>query len=141
MEQFLELCRQAWEQKAEVEKIREELKKANASLVKTKASVDKWMEETELEKQHVPGFGTLYRQKKFSIKVPKTPEDKLALFNWISANKGEDVLFALQSIASPTVNALYKEELEIAKKEGNVDFNIPGISGPKLYWDIGMRKG
>jgi len=141
MQQFLDKCRELWEQKARVEKMKDEKKIEDARLAAIKQDLDRIMEDLELDKQHLPGFGTIYRQKKYSIKVPKTPEDKKALFDWISANKGEDVLFNLQSIASPTVNALYKEELEIAKKEGNVDFNIPGVGAPKVYFDIGMRKG
>lgn len=141
MEDFLNNCRRAWEQKAIVDDLKDSLKSASAELTSIKQDLDKQMESSELVKQHIPGYGTLYRQKKFSVKVPKDPVEKLALFDWIEENKGADVLFNLQSIASPTVNALYKEELEIAKKEGNVDFKIPGIGEPKVYWDIGMRKG
>lgn len=141
MNEFLEKCRAVWEQKAKVDEVKDQLKEENSKLTKFKADVEKYMEDTELEKQHIPGFGTLYRQKKFSVKVPKTPDEKAALFDWIRDNKGEDVLFNLQTIASPTVNALYKEELAEAKKEGNINFNIPGIGEPKVYFDIGMRKG
>jgi len=140
MELFLSKCREAWDQKGVVDGIKDQLAQANAKFTKIKAEVEKAMEDAEIEKQHIPGFGTLYRRRKFSVKIPKTPEDKKAFFDWIADNKGEDVLFSLQSIASATVNSLYKEELAIAKEEGNVDFKIPGVGKPKVYYDISMTK-
>ena len=141
MEKFLAKCREAWEQKAVVEKLKDELKEANGEFTRLKNEIEKAMEASELEKQHIPGYGTISRVQKLSVKVPATPDEKKALFDWIQSTKGADVLFSLQSINSKTLNAMYKEEMDNAIKEGNTKFHMPGIQPPKAYYEIGMKKG
>lgn len=140
MDQFLEKVKQLWAKKAEVEAMEEQVEQQKAILTALKQEVLKNLETLELEKLNVPGCGTVYRQKQFSVKVPKEPEAKAALFDWIKTNKGEDVLQNMLSINSMTLNSFYKSELEIAKEEGNIDFKIAGISEPEVYFQLAMRK-
>lgn len=140
MDDFVQAVKKLWGQKALVEEMKENLAVASKLLEGLKMDAMKAMEAMELDKQHVPGCGTIFRQKNFSVKVPKNPEDKEALFNWIAVHKGKDVLDNMMSIHSASLNSFYKSELEIAKEEGNVDFAIPGIDMPEVYWTLGMRK-
>jgi len=140
MQEFLDKVKEMWEHKSVLEGIKEDLKVESAKFEALKGDVLKAMEALELDKQHLPGLGTVYRQKNFSVETPKTIESKEALFKWISDNKGRDVLRSMISINSQTLNSFYKSELEVAKETGNIDFALPGIEAPKLYWTIGMRK-
>jgi len=141
MQEFIDLVKSVWEQKAVVENIKERLKEETAKLEGLKKDTIKQMEAGELDKFNVPGFGTVSRQKKFSVRVPKTPEDKLALFQYISEHKGEDVLRNMLSINSNTLNSFYKEERAEAVEEGDIDWALPGVKDPEIYWQLGMRKG
>ena len=140
MEDFIDVVKQLWAQKSVVDEKKEDLSEASGALEDLKGKAMKAMELMELDKQHVPGCGTIFRQKNFSVQVPKTPEEKAKLFAWISKNKGQDVLDNMVSIHSASINSFYKAELEVAKEEGNVDFAIPGIKMPEVYYTLGMRK-
>ena len=94
-----------------------------------------------MEKHHVPGWGTLSANKSYSIKTPKTVEDKRKLFEYISGEKGEDVLSDMLTVNSMTLNSFWKAELEIAKSAGNVDWELPGVGEPTQYTKLGMRRG
>lgn len=139
MQDFIEAVKKLWEQKIEVGRMKDELSDASKKLEALKLDALKAMEAMELEKQHVPGCGTIFRQKNFSVKVPKDPSNKSHLFNWIQQQKGSDVLQNMLSIHSASLNSFYKAELEVAKEQGNVDFKIPGIDAPEVYWTLGMR--
>jgi len=139
MEAFVLSVKKLWEQKEIVDGIKDQLADASKVFEELKGKAMKAMEVMELDKQHVPGCGTIYRQKNFSVKVPKSPAEKEALFNWIAEHKGKDVLDNMISIHSQSLNSFYKSELEIAKEAGNVDFKIPGIDMPEVYWTLGMR--
>lgn len=139
MQDFIGAVKNLWEQKQVVDELKDRLADESKKLTGLKLDALKAMEVMELDKQHVPGCGTIYRQKEFSVKVPKTPAEKEELFHWIAAHKGKDVLDNMLSIHSASLNSFYKSELEIAKEEGNVDFKIPGIDAPEVYWTLGMR--
>lgn len=139
MQDFIGAVKNLWDQKTVVDELKDRLADASKKLEGLKLDALKAMEVMELDKQHVPGCGTIFRQKNFSVKVPKEPGQKEQLFTWIAEHKGKDVLDNMISIHSASLNSFYKSELEIAKEEGNVDFRIPGIDSPEVYWTLGMR--
>jgi len=139
MQEFIDKVKKLWVAKGAKDELTEKLGEASKTVEGLKLDVMKMMEALEIEKQHVPECGTVYRQKEFSVQVPKTPGDKEALFNWIAVNKGKDVLDNMLSIHSQSLNSFYKSEFEIAKEEGNVDFSIPGIKAPEVYYKLGMK--
>ena len=141
MEDFIVAVKELWRQKEVVDDIKDKLGSESKKFEAMKSNAVKALEAMEIDKQHVPGCGTIFKQKSFSVKTPKDPESKRALFGWIAENKGQDVLDNLLSINSMTHNSLYKSELEVAKEEGNVDFALPGIETPEVYYKLGMRKG
>ena len=140
MEEFIGAVKRLWDQKEVVDGLKTQLAKASKEFEKMKTDAIKAMEAMELDKQHVPGCGTIYRQKSFSVRVPKDPVLKEDLFHWIRSEKGEDVLRNMVSINSQTLNSFYKSELEAAKEKGDVDFAIPGIGTPEVYFKLGMRR-
>ena len=141
MKEFIVAVKELWKQKELVDGIKDKLKEESKTLEIMKSSAIKALETMEIDKQHVPGCGTIFKQKAFSVKTPKTPEQKQQLFGWIKENKGADVLRNMLSINSNTLNSFYKSELEVAKEEGNVDFSLPGLETPEVYYKLGMRKG
>ena len=141
METFLAFCQEIVAQKAIVDGFEAQRKEASTKLEKMKNEVVKKMEATEMQKLHVPGFGTFFRQKEFSVRVPKDHDAKTALFKYISDNKGEEVLLDLTSINSLTLKSFWNAERKIAIDAGNVDWAMPGLTEPEVYWKLGMRKG
>ncbi len=77
--------------------------------------------------------------RKSSVTTPKTPEEKQAFDAWLQA-KGEDWKWSYTSYNSASINALYKQEFEKAKEEGDFDFAIPGIGEPTFSEHISRRK-
>ncbi len=84
-------------------------------------------------------FGTVVRQNRYSVLTPKTVEQKKAFFLWLK-EKGEDVYWQYTSVNSNSLNALYKEELEIAKENGDLQFSLPGIGEPTVMTSLAKRK-
>lgn len=140
LQKVTEGVRSVFEQKAVVDNLKERLAEENKKLTSLKMGMLETLDAGELEKYNVPGFGTVSRLRKFSIKVPKDPESKQALFDYISEKHGEDVLFNMTSINSQTLQSFYKDEKAIAVVEGNIDWNLPGVGEPKLYYDLGITK-
>lgn len=139
MQEFIHKVKLAWEQKSKVDLLKEQLEEASKKMEGLKLDVMKMMEAGDLQKFPLPGYGTVYRQQSFSVKTPKTPQDKEKLFTWIKETKGEDVLDNLLSINSMTLNSLFKEELEQAKERGDVNWAMPGVGVPEVYYKLGMR--
>ena len=140
MKELTELVQKLYEQKAVCENMDERLKAERKKLEGLKLDCIKSLEAAEIDKYSVPGFGSVFRQKKYSVKVPKSPDDKLALFKYISKVKGEDVLFNLQTIHSATLNSFYKEEREDAIAREDINWALPGVAEPDIYFTLGTRK-
>ena len=141
MQDFIVTVKKLWEEKEKLDELKRVESVQSKVVEGLKIEVLKTMEASELDKQHVPGCGTVYRQRDFSVKVPKEIEAKLSLFEWIRDNKGEETLDAMVSINSQSLNSFYKAELALAKERGDVDFALPGIQVPEVYYKIGMRRG
>ena len=141
MNDFIGKVKDLWETKAHVDTLKDTLAEATSALESKKLDIMKFMEAMELDKQHVPGCGTVFRQQNFSVKVPKDPAQKKALFDWIASHKGQDVLDNMISVNSMTLNSFYKAELAAAQEAGDIKFKMTGIGEPEIYTTLGMRKG
>lgn len=137
----VELCRAIWRQKAVVDNVKEKLEAEVSHLEALKADAIKSLDSLELTKQHLPGVGTAYIQTKFSVTVPKTPEAKVELFDYIREKKGPDVLLGLQTINSQSLNSFYDAESTLAAEAGNFRWALPGVGEPKAYKTLNLRKG
>lgn len=89
------------------------------------------------EKFEIPGVGTFYVRQQFSVKTPKSPEDRDAFFNYLKAKGAFDDMI---TVNHATLNAYYNAELDAAQQTGIENFKIPGLGDPTLYETINMRK-
>lgn len=124
------------ELRAKKEALAAETKEVNGELDELEA---KMLE--HLENANLPSFrgekGLVSVREHFSVKVPKTLEDKRELFNYL---KKKGVLMEMASINSSTLNGFYKEEMAAAQARGEVDFKIPGVGEPTASKDIAWKK-
>ena len=81
------------------------------------------LEELELTKFEGDA-GNFYYYYREGFAVPKTDEDKKALFSWLQSKGLYDTYVTVNSQA---INSLAKAEMEIAEEAGQLDFQIPGL--------------
>lgn len=73
-----------------------------------------------------------------SVATPKSAEDKEKLFQWLKS-KGEEVFLHYASVNSQSLNALYRSERDIAAKEGNINWEMPGVGKESIYYSLSVR--
>jgi len=136
LSQLDELCLKLAELRGEID----EIKNKKTSLEQQYAEVsDRIITHLTAHKKtkYETASGTFGITRRFSYKVPKTPEDREAFFNYL---KSKEVFEDLITVNSQTLNAYAKRELDNAIEEGHSDFEIPGIGEPSLYEKITIRK-
>ncbi len=84
--------------------------------------------------------GTVIRSLRYSVRTPKSIEEKVEFFEWLNREKGRDVYWAMATVNSQTLNSFYKAEMEAAKEDGNFDFRVPGIGEPEATPILSRRK-
>lgn len=84
--------------------------------------------------------GTVIRSLRYSVRTPKTIEEKVEFFEWLNREKGREVYWTYCSVNSAALNSFYKAEMEAAKEAGAFDFKIPGIGEPEAMPVLSMRK-
>ena len=112
-----------------------DLRTIEASIAAEKREASAKLETAEsemLEMLHDQGMtnfkcveGTFFISHRTSVKTPKTPEQREAFFSYLRA---QGLFDSLISVNSQSLSKLYKEGLEEAKKQGQKDFNLPGIT-------------
>lgn len=114
-----------------VEGLKEAIKPETEKLGKMEAKLITLFNDLKLTSFKSP-HGTAVLTTKFSVKVPKTEEDKEKLIKWL-----EEKQIALQylTVNSNSLNSLYKSFLEV---EG-VDFKLPGVEDPTSYQTFSLR--
>jgi len=140
MEPLLEKIKLLFNKKSEKELASATLDRITKEYTALSNEILKMMESLDLEKQHVPGFGTVSRQENWSVKVPKTPDEKTRVFDYIREKYGQDALMGYVTINSNSLNAFYKQEFELAKERKDVRWKLPGIEEPSVYFKLGVRK-
>lgn len=85
----------------------------------------------------IEGMGKVAVDNKESVTVPKTIEDKKALFAWLEKR---DMFYEFVNVNSQTLNRLYNEEMEAALQRGELEVKIDGIAPPKPYQKIRIVK-
>lgn len=142
--QLTELCAEACTLKAAIEAATAEwITPAATRLKEVETKIQAHMEQSELEKFNVKGYGTFSLQSNFSVKVPGSEEHRAAFFAYL---KELGIFDSMITVNSNTLNAWYKQELQTlaAKAEAgedvDPDFKIPGIEDPKDYNTLKFRK-
>lgn len=129
--EFDKLCSELRAQNDKVKAMEAEVKEEKSIREKMKKKLLRYMEEFGKQK-YVGDFGTVYIKNNFSVKTPKTEEEKLALFNWMN-EKGIFEKYA--TVNSMSLNSLYRSLLE---SEGP-DFKMPGVEDPTHYATLEIR--
>lgn len=82
------------------------------------------------------GSGKIYLSFRSSVKIPRTPEEIAALAEYLRAQGKYDMVFKPNSAS---LNSCWKEEFELAKERGELDFNMPGVAGVTLIPTLNFR--
>lgn len=83
-------------------------------------------------------LGTIYKRVKFSVKTPKTEDDRKAFFDYLKTRGMFDDLI---SVNSQTLNAWYQSELQNVKDNGGDFLEVPGLNEITTYENVILRKG
>jgi hypothetical protein len=76
---------------------------------------------------------------KSSVTVPKEDHLKRDLFNYITTEHGEDVLFSMLTINPRSFSSWHGKEVERKMIEGELEFKLPMVT-PYEYFSVGLRK-
>lgn len=137
LEKFTAACTECWAQRVKVDEMTREVNEESKRLEELKSRVLGFMEEAGIEKQHIPGFGTLSAQTRFSVKVPQG-DGKREFFEYL---RSLGIFEDLATVNSQTLNGWYKERLDEAIEKGDLGFRVPGIEEPKSVKTLGFRRG
>lgn len=97
-------------------------------------------EESNMTSFRVDGVALISVTEKLSVKTPKTPEEKIAFFNYLKETKGDEVMLHYQTVNSISLNSFYKAEMDTKSPEEKLCFNMPGIGAPTLSKKLSVRK-
>lgn len=132
MKKFDALVERLFNQQAVVKELKSNLDDQNRLLTGLKTEVLGLLEDHEKEK-YVTSFGSVSVTDKLSVKVPKLPEDKEKLFNWL---REKEIFNHYATVNSMALNSLYKAEFEASD---DLDFSIPGITEVTAFKQLNMR--
>lgn len=130
------LAKRIAEEQAEIDKIEEGLDKMKAVLNEDKLKMIELMNQNGITSFRSE-FGNIIKNRRFSVSLPKDPDDWTKLWNWLEEKGHKE---ALMTINSQRFNSFYAAEMDNAKAEGNFDFQIPGIGEPKASEYLSIRK-
>lgn len=133
---FQKLCEELYKQKVVVDEIEAHQKQENKKFEALKAKVLAHLEENELEKYAVSGYGTVFIREYTSVKVPKSPQERDQFFGYL---KDKGIFEQTITVHSQTLNSLYKNALEEAIEKGDHTFKIPGIGEPSVSKKLTVR--
>jgi len=85
------------------------------------------------------GVGRVTKVEKMAVRVPATPEQKTAFFNWLRENMGDDVATQYTSVNSQALNSLYNTLTEEYAARGEV-LDIAGLETPVTRTELSFRK-
>lgn len=138
--QWEEMIGQAYALDAEVDRIEAEtlapVKKARDALYEKILGHLAQQEMSSYKCKH----GLVVRTRRYSVRVPADYQAKQKFFHWLHT-QGEDLYWKMMTVNSQSLNAFYKEQMELAKETGDLNFEMPGIGEPTLMESLSLRKG
>ena len=111
-------------------------KEAYAPVAKYESEVISMLERSKLNNFELPDVCKVHMVAKTSVTVPKTPEDKAALFKWLKDELGADGFLAYATVNAQTLNKLFKDMLELTE---DPTFRLPGVGDPRSYSTLRMN--
>lgn len=134
LEQMDKLIVELKELQAAAEAKQEEADVAKAAYNAHRELVLKTLVANNRKNYAVDGVGAVHISEKEVYRVPKTNEDKTALFNYIKQTYGPDALMSMVSIHSGTLTSWANEESEKGVMQ------IPGLEAPTMVQTLNVRK-
>jgi hypothetical protein len=134
--EFADLNKAYFEQKARIEAMKEALTEENKKLMQIEGKLAAVLDELGWKSFRSP-HGTVGIKEIWSYRLPKTPEDKSAFFDYL---KERGVFENLVSVHSQTFQSFCAAEARAAKEEGRLP-SIPGVDAPALHKSLYHRKG
>lgn len=128
------ICDTAIGLKREINRLKDEQEEKQKELTAYERQIEGYLDEFG-KTDWKSGSGNIELRTRTSCKVPRDQEAKKALFAWLQARGGEELLYSSININSNTLNALYKSEHEAASQEGR-DFTLPGVEAPTEYTTV-----
>jgi hypothetical protein len=131
-----ELCERYAEKKLAIDKLKAEIEFHKESLDECEAQILSFLEKSEKTSWRTPK-GNFIVTTRMSVQTPKSPEDRKEFFSYLK-QKGvfEDII----TVHSQTLNAMFKQELDEALKQGNVQYRMPGIGEPMYSQTLSLRR-
>lgn len=120
----------------EKDALKDKEKDLNARIKKHETLMMRLIEVAKIEKVSVLGRDFSIESKQ-SVLVPKTIEEKKALFGFLEK---EDIFYENVSVNSRTLNSLYNAYAKRAESDGELVFEMPGVSLGSLYNELKMTK-
>lgn len=131
------LVKKTFELRAEKEALEEQVKDKNKELTALQSQIVAALKEHGRENYQSPA-GTIYISQKWRVNLPKTEEEKKAMFAKL---RDMGIFWEYATVNSNSLNSLVMREWEAAKERGDgMTFAFPGVGQPELYETVGMRK-
>jgi hypothetical protein len=126
------------EKRAEAEAVKKDLAERNKEIARMESQVVLALKQFERKNYKSP-HGSVSIVNRWRVNVPVDEAQKKQLFNYL---KERGILWRLATVQSNSLNALYMEEWENAKMEGNgLDYEMPGVGPAKLFEQLQVKKG
>lgn len=136
LKEMNELVEQYATQRNLIKEKRDELKKLEDVSSAQEAAILEALQDNGLQNYRSP-HGLVSVTSKTSVRLPQTPEDKEAFYNYL---KSRGIFDTMISVNSMTLNSWYKAEFANAIAEGNEDFKIAGLNEVTITPQLSLRK-
>lgn len=128
----------------DAEKNYEEAKKISNEKYRVLCELEERLIETmtaaNKRKYFLKDVGTVSVVTKYTVQTPKTIEEKEKFTNYLREKYGQEVFLDYFSVNHNKLNAFYNQEVEQALREGNGNFQLPGIEAPTHRQYLSIRK-
>lgn len=133
-----DLITMLYEEKAKKKALEEQVKAINKDIIVISSKLIDILKQHNM-KSHTAPAGGVSIKRVYSVKTPKTDEDKKALFDWLTEH---EKFLHYATVHSRSLQKLYNTELEEATRRGEgMDFAIPGIGAPTMFETLNSLKG
>lgn len=136
LEKMDELIEKAWKIKQEAKELADQKTEKEKELQKINKEILEQLEASDKTSYDAKSCKAV-RVSKFTVSIPKDPDEKAKFFSYL---KKRDLFENMATVNHNTLNSFYTQELEEAERQGNLDFEIPGLGEPKLQEYLTFRK-
>lgn len=116
--------------------LNKDLSEVNAEITKMEAQAVVMLDELERSNYKGPG-GAIEIRSRHSVQVPKTDQDKQALFDFL---KQEGIFEKYVTVNSRSLQTLYNDYRQRAEEDGELTFSMPGVGEPKTFRQAILKK-